>query len=96
MFASFLKKWNIIRYLTVRELAGQYAGSLFGYGWIIIQPVSFLLLYGFVFSIILKVQPSGTYEKIPFALWLLAGLIPWMFLTEAVSRAATSITFAEK
>jgi lipopolysaccharide transport system permease protein len=77
--------------LIRRDLTARYAGSYGGGLWAIVNPVILCLLYGFVFSKILKIQPpqgfSGSYIE-----FLLGGLIPWIGLQEAVYRGATSIT----
>ncbi len=83
---------HLITHLFKKELAEQYASSIVGRGWMIIQPLALLGMYGFVFSVILGVRTGGMFTETPFALWLLAGLIPWTFFLEALSRAVRSVT----
>ena len=83
---------HLIAHLFKSELTDRYAGSVFGYGWMILQPLALFGLYGFVFSVILGVRTVGRFTQTPFALWLLAGLIPWFFFIEALSKAVRSVT----
>ncbi|MDJ0768342.1 MAG: ABC transporter permease [Ilumatobacter sp.] len=81
--------WN----LTLRELRGRYKRSLLGWGWSLLNPIAFMLIYTFAFSIILdaspgKGDPSGLDS---YAFWLLCGLVPWTFFNVSVSTAMTSI-----
>jgi ABC-type polysaccharide/polyol phosphate export permease len=48
-------------------------------------------LYYFIFSVIFKVRLGSEYEDTGFAFWLIAGLLPWMFVSEIISRAPTSV-----
>ncbi|KAA0233664.1 MAG: Teichoic acid translocation permease protein TagG [Acidimicrobiales bacterium] len=82
--------WN----LTLRELRGKFKRSTLGWGWSIINPVVFLLIYSFVFSIVLRAvppvgDPSGLHN---YAFWLVCGLLPWTFLSNSVIGSAASLT----
>jgi len=83
---------HLILLMVKRDLLGRYKGSLIGFFWTIINPLGHLLLYTFVFSIILKVKFGGDGSTGNFALYLMAGLLPWVALSESLSRATTSIT----
>ena len=74
-----------------RDFLGRYRGSLLGILWPLINPIGHLLLYTFVFSIILKVRFNDDASTSSFALYLMAGLLPWSALAEAVSRSTTCI-----
>jgi ABC-2 type transport system permease protein len=80
---------NVLWYLILRNLRSQYKKSLFGYAWIFLNPLSQLLVFAFVFSTILK-TPSQ--HNVSFTLFILVGLIPWIFLSNAVMSATDSIT----
>ena len=84
------------RYLIVhlyrKGLNDLFGGSYIGLGWALLQPLAMLALYGFVFSVILRVGPRGEYKDVPFSLWLLCGLVPWTFISDALLRSTSSIT----
>lgn len=81
----------LIAIMVKRDLFGRFRGSLMGALWPIINPVGHLLLYTFVFSIILKVRLGTSASTGNFVLFLMAGLLPWGALAEALSRATGCI-----
>ena len=81
--------WN----LTLRELRGRYKRSLLGWGWSLLNPIAFMLVYTFAFSIVLDADPdpgvpSGNSS---YAFFLLCGLLPWSFFNVSVGEAMNSI-----
>jgi len=81
--------------LVKRDLEARYKGSVLGNLWSIINQLSQLLIYTYVFSIILKVKLSlkGLPEEnsLVFGLWLFAGLLPWIAFTTGLTQAANSV-----
>ena len=66
------------------DFKGKYVGSVLGSVWALVQPMITILLYYFVFQFGFRSQPV---EDMPFILWLVAGLIPWFYIGEAVQGA---------
>lgn len=71
---------KMIKYLIKNDFKNKYAGSLLGVFWAFVQPVVTILLYWFVFQVAFG---SGDEDGAPFVLWLMAGLVPWFFFSEA-------------
>lgn len=87
-----LKRYGfLIGELVRRDFKGSYAGSLLGFLWSFVNPLWQLILFTFVFSTVLKISPVGERTN-SFAIFLFAGLLPWMAIQEGVSRATTAIT----
>nr|WP_228021976.1 ABC transporter permease [Romeria gracilis] len=81
--------------LVQRDLEARYKGSLLGNFWPILNQLSQLLIYTYVFSIVLKVKLSMAGmpdNNFTFGLWLYAGLLPWLAFIMGLSPAATSVT----
>lgn len=78
--------------LVKRDFQGRYAGSLLGFLWSFVQPLWSLVLYTFVFSTVMKISPGLGARTDSFAIFLFAGLLPWMAIQEGVMRGATAIT----
>jgi lipopolysaccharide transport system permease protein len=77
-----------------RDLEARYKGSILGNLWPLLNQVSQLLIYTYVFSIVLKVKLSlqGLPDNnLTFGLWLFAGLLPWIPFSSGVTQAATSV-----
>lgn len=81
----------LLKELVKRDFHGRYAGSVLGLVWSLVQPLWLLLLFTFVFDTVLRIPLIGQRTD-NFAVFLFAGLLPWMAIHEGVSRGATSIT----
>ena len=68
----------------------RYAGSAAGMLWNVINPLAQITIYTFVFSRIMVVRVSGVSEMGGFALYLCAGLLPWVGFSECVLRGANA------
>ncbi len=81
--------WN----LTLRELRGRYKRSMLGWGWSLLNPIAFMLVYTFAFSVVLRAEPgAGDPSGLEsYAFFLLCGLLPWGFFNVAVGTAMTGI-----
>lgn len=80
---------HILKTMVIKDIKSRYAGSLFGPLWIIATPIYQMLLYTFLFSIILKVRFDEGAGTSSFVIYLLAGLIPWIFFSEATVRGVS-------
>lgn len=67
--------------LTSRDLKVRYSTSILGYFWSILDPLVMAGIYWFVFT---QVFNRGVGHE-PYIVFLLAGLLPWMWFTGAVS-----------
>ena len=88
-------KFDLLRTLVRRDLEARYKGSVLGNLWPLLNQLSQLLIYTYVFSIVLNVRLSlkGLPENnsITFGLWLFAGLLPWIAFTGGLNQAANSV-----
>lgn len=70
----------------------RFAGSTFGVAWAVLQPLSLIILYWFVFTRIFdgpRIGSEAGYGN--YAFFLIAGLIPWIGFQEGLVRGTTSI-----
>ena len=92
---QFCLKIDLLRILVRRDLEARYKGSILGNLWSIVNQLSQLLIYTYVFSIVLKVKLSmkGLPEEnsLVFGLWLFAGLVPWIAFTTGLMEATNSV-----
>lgn len=82
---------HLLALMVKRDCLGKYKGSLLGLLWPLINPIGHLLLYTFLFCIILKVRLGTDTSTGNFALYLMAGLLPWGAFAEAIARSTTII-----
>ena len=77
-----------------RDLEARYKGSVLGNLWPLLNQLSQLLIFTYVFSVVLHVKPNLEglpANNITFGLWLFAGLLPWIAFTGGLSQAASSV-----
>lgn len=87
---SLWKNRSLIRILTIRELAGRFAGSLLGRFWLVLSPLIMLGIYAFFFGEILQAKWSigaSTQGLTDFALIIFSGLILHQLFADGISRA---------
>jgi len=78
--SQILKSKKLISQLAKNDFKTKYAGSYLGIVWAFVQPVVTVLVYWFVFGVGLR---SGDVMDTPFVLWLIAGIVPWFFFSDA-------------
>lgn len=79
--------------LTMRDVKGKYRRTVLGQLWSLINPLATMLVYTLVFSFIFRAQPrEGDPSGLDiYPLWLMTGLLPWMFFTRVVNGGMSSI-----
>lgn len=81
----------MIRSIVIRDIRARYVGSVLGIFWSIIHPLTQLAIYYFIFSVVLKIKLGQEYGGTNFAIWLVAGLLPWMFFADVVTRSPGAV-----
>lgn len=77
--------YELLIEMTRRELVTRYKNTLFGFLWVVINPLMQMIVIGFVFRFFIK-------EPIPnYYLYLLVGLLIWNFFSLSLSKATSSI-----
>lgn len=84
---------TLIFNLSKNDFKTKYAGSYLGIIWGFIQPIVTVLVYWFVFEKGLKAGASLTKAgvSVPFVLWLVAGMVPWLFFQDALIGGMNSL-----
>lgn len=82
-------KLFLLKEMIVRDVRARYAGSGLGLLWAFALPVLWMLLYTGVFGLVLRVPVDPGYASFPE--FLMAGLLPWMAISEGISRSASCL-----
>lgn len=94
------KNRRLIQTLVKRDVLGRYRGSFGGAMWAVLNPLLLMLTYFTVFGVILQSRFTGDPSREGFALYFLAGMLPWLAFSEAAGRAPNSMlehrTFIKK
>lgn len=85
---KLIENRKLIWTLSKNDFRTRFAGSYLGIIWAFVQPVVTVLVYWFVFQVGLK---AGRTNEYPFVLWLVAGLVPWFFFSEALNGGTNAL-----
>jgi lipopolysaccharide transport system permease protein len=88
-FRTITRNRGLIRVMVRRDILGRYRGSFGGAFWTVINPLLLILTYFFVFGLVLHSRFGTDTSRSGFALYLLAGMLPWLAFSEAAGRAPT-------
>lgn len=75
---------RLIRSMARRDILARYRGSFGDVFWTVLNPLLLMATYFFVFGIVLR-RPDQS--RTAFALYFLAGMLPWLAFSEPVGRA---------
>lgn len=72
--------------LTKREVKQRYKQSFLGYAWVILNPLTQMLVMAFVFSRIVHTDEI----TVPYPIFLYVGLLPWILFSSSITTSANS------
>jgi lipopolysaccharide transport system permease protein len=78
---------SLIRTLVRRDILSRYSGSFGGGLWTVLNPLLLMLTYFFVFGLVLQSPFGNDRSRSAWAIYFLAGMLPWLAFSEAVGRA---------
>ena len=87
MNCELKQKWHMTWTLARNDFKSRYAVSQLGIFWAFFRPVMMACVYILVFSVIARSSPVG--DDVPYALWMLPGLIVWFAFSDSVSSGTT-------
>jgi lipopolysaccharide transport system permease protein len=79
--------WELAYYLTWREVKVRYKQTGLGVAWAVLQPVLTMLIFSLFFGRLAKMPSDG----VPYSVFALTGLVPWMFFANGLSQASNSL-----
>jgi lipopolysaccharide transport system permease protein len=88
---TVVQNHRLIRSMARRDILARYRGSFGDVFWTILNPLLLMSTYFFVFGIILQTRFGPDQSRTGFALYFLAGMLPWLAFSEPVGRAASVI-----
>jgi lipopolysaccharide transport system permease protein len=89
LIRRLLRFRNLLATLVGRELKARYRGSLLGFLWSLANPLLLLAVYTVVFDLVFQHRAAGTH---PYAVFLLCGLFPWIWLSTALLDGTVSLS----
>ena len=89
VMAEQWKHTDLIVRMSMYEMKSKYNMHYLGMFWQLLNPLTQIGLYWFVFG--LGIRGGAPVGDTPFFLWLIAGLVPWLFISPAVLQASNSV-----
>lgn len=78
---------DLLYTLSVHRIKVRYKQSVLGVSWAVLQPLSLMLIYTLIFSVITR-MPS---DNVPYALFAFAALLPWLCFSTALTNATNGL-----
>jgi lipopolysaccharide transport system permease protein len=84
-FSSIVANWPLYARLVGRDVHTRYKGSMLGIVWALLNPLSLLVVFSFVFGIVLNARWGVGGRN--FTLVLFSGLVLFTFLADCINRS---------
>ncbi len=90
VFPDLAELWRhreVVYFLVWRNLKVKYRQTHIGVAWVVLQPLITVAVFTFIFGRLVGV-PTG---DVPYALFALAGLVPWNYFASTVNGMTSSL-----
>lgn len=83
---------ELLYFLTLRDIKLRYTQTALGVGWAVIQPLFTMLIFTVFFGNLGKLPSDGK----PYALFVLAALLPWQLFAYALTQSSNSLVAEQR
>ena len=87
MFHELVEYRELLLSLTRRDLLLRYKQTLMGFGWSVLMPVTYMIVFSLIFTRVAKLDTG-----VPYPVYAYAGLLPWNFFASSLRFAVGSLT----
>jgi len=87
---NFREIWRyreLLYFLAWRDVKVRYKQTVLGFLWAFLQPFTKMVIFSAIFGGLAKIDSEG----FPYPIFLYAGLLPWQFFSESLSRSSSSV-----
>jgi lipopolysaccharide transport system permease protein len=85
--ARLVEYRDLLYTLSVHRVKVRYKQTALGISWAILQPLSIMLLFTLIFSLIVKMPSEGA----PYAAFAYTALLPWTYFSTSLSNGANGL-----
>lgn len=86
-FGDLWRYRELLYFLTWRDVKIRYKQTVFGFLWAFIQPFLKMIVFSVIFGGLAQMDSEG----FPYPIFVFAGLLPWQFFSESLSRSSNSV-----
>jgi lipopolysaccharide transport system permease protein len=94
-FVNVRELWQyreLVFFLAWRDVKVRYKQTVLGIGWAVLQPAMMMLVFTVFFGRLAGLSAGD----LPYPVFALAGLLPWMLFSSIVTNAANSVVGSER
>ena len=85
---ELIQNAHLVLSFAKRDIRAKYKQTVFGVAWAVIQPLSLMVVFTFVFSMFARIPSEG----LPYPIFSYSVLIFWMFFASSVSQGTIAMT----
>ena len=78
---------DLFYFLVWRDIKVLYAQTVLGFSWAILNPLVQIIIFSIIFGKVAKIPTDG----IPYVLFSTVAIIPWTYMSEAMSTSSQSL-----
>lgn len=86
-FSGLWEFRGLLYWLAWRDVKGRYRQTYVGAFWALLQPLSMMLVITLALGILAKVPSEG----LPFSVFVMTGLVPWILFTSIMNLVSISL-----
>ena len=79
---------ELFYFLAWRDILVRYKQTVIGIAWAVVRPLITMVVFTLIFSRVAKLTAPGS---APYALMVMAGMLPWQFFATAMSESSNSL-----
>jgi len=87
-WADLWRYRELFYFLAWRDILVRYKQTVIGVAWAVIRPFLTMIVFTLLFSRVAKLPSEG---KVPYAIMVFAGMLPWQFFANALAESSNSI-----
>jgi len=87
-FRDLWRYRELFYFLSWRDILIRYKQTVVGIAWAVVRPFLTMLVFTFIFSRVAKLHAGGS---TPYALLVMAGMLPWQFFANSLTESSNSL-----
>lgn len=86
-FKELVSYRDLAYFLVRRDISVQYAQTILGFSWAILQPLIQIVIFSIIFGRIAQIST----DAIPYLLFSTTAIIPWTYMSSVMSQSSESL-----
>jgi lipopolysaccharide transport system permease protein len=86
-FGELVRYQDLAYFLVWRDVTVQYAQTILGFAWAILQPLIQIVIFSIIFGKIARISSDG----FPYLLFSTTAVIPWTYMSSVMSQSSQSL-----